>query len=98
MIEPLLLIPFVENAFKHGISYIEESIVNIFLIVKEKELTFQVDNSIAMKRDAAIQIDSGIGLKNVRRRLDLLYPGKYTLLVNDNGAVYKIDLNIKFGI
>jgi two-component system, LytTR family, sensor kinase len=98
MIEPLLLIPFVENAFKHGISYLEESIVNILLIVKEKELTFQVDNSIAMKRDAAIQIDSGIGLKNVRRRLDLLYPGKYTLLVNDNGAVYKIDLNIKFGI
>jgi two-component system, LytTR family, sensor kinase len=97
MIEPLLLIPFVENAFKHGISYLGNSIINILLVVRENELTFKVDNTIAVNRNEAIPIESGIGLKNVRRRLELLYPEKYTLKVNDNGTLYFIDLNLKLG-
>ena len=95
MIEPLLLIPFVENAFKHGVSYMDASIINILLNIKQNELNFMVDNTIAVKRDTSLPSDSGIGLKNVVRRLELLYPGKHTLHVKDDGVIYTIDLQIK---
>lgn len=94
MIEPMLLIPFVENAFKHGVSYLDTSIINISLVVDHKALDFKVDNTIAANRDTSLPSDSGIGLKNVVRRLELLYPERHTLNVNDNGLVYKIDLHI----
>ncbi|MEI6899591.1 MAG: histidine kinase [Bacteroidota bacterium] len=94
MVEPMLLIPFVENAFKHGVSYLDESIINITLFVDRKTLVFKVDNTIAPNRDTTLPSDSGIGLKNVVRRLELLYPGRHTLNVNDNGLIYKIDLQI----
>ena len=97
-IEPMLLIPFVENAFKHGVSYLEESIINIILTVNHKELNFKVDNLIAMKRDEVLHTESGIGLKNVKRRLELLYPEKHSLQIDDNGSIYSIELQIKFRI
>lgn len=94
MIEPLLLIPFVENAFKHGISYVGDSKILIRLEVREHTLTFRVENRIARKVGGEIQTDSGIGLKNVLRRLDLLYPDKHDLITEDDGTDYKSFLKL----
>ena len=95
-IEPLLLIPFVENAFKHGVSYQERSEILIFLNSTEKHLTFTVDNHITKPTDNNVEQGSGIGLKNVIRRLELLYPGKHDLRITDTGTQYRVELKIQF--
>ena len=93
-IEPMLLIPFVENAFKHGISYVDDSGIVIRLIMDKQTIRFIVENKIVKKNDENIHSDSGIGLKNVKRRLDLLYPGKHELLITDDHVKYLVDLKI----
>ncbi|MEI6683820.1 MAG: histidine kinase [Bacteroidota bacterium] len=95
-IEPLLLIPFVENAFKHGVSYQGSSVIEIHLQVMGKALLFSVKNNIAKQREGAAEQGSGIGLKNVIRRLELLYPGKHQLSISDDGQRYEVVLNINF--
>jgi sensor histidine kinase YesM len=95
-IEPLLLIPFVENAFKHGVSYQECSEIRIHLVTGDQELTFSVCNMIARHPDDGGEQGSGIGLKNVMRRLELLYPGRHHLDIRDDGKNYKVELNIRF--
>ncbi|MDP4281885.1 MAG: histidine kinase [Bacteroidota bacterium] len=94
MIEPLLLIPFVENAFKYGISYLEDSGIYIGLRILEDRLFFSVENKIR-KKEPSMPVESGIGLKNVIRRLDLLYPGQHKLTIQDNGENYIVNLEIK---
>lgn len=77
-IAPLLLIPFVENAFKHGVFDDAAHPVRIQLTISPEDLTFAVRNRISdYQKDAS----SGIGLPNLRRRLALLYPGRHTLRV-----------------
>jgi len=95
MIEPMLLIAFVENAFKHGISYIGDSGIDIFMKVTHQELNFRVENNIINKGVENIPSETGVGLKNVLRRLELLYPGKHEISINDNNQKYKVLLNIK---
>ena len=95
-IEPLLLIPFVENAFKHGVSYQGDSEITIHLSAQPDALSFSVRNNIAKRKDEAVEQGSGIGLKNVMRRLELLYPGKHQLNINDNGNQYLVELLINF--
>jgi len=95
-IEPLLLIPFVENAFKHGVSYQGSSAISIHLGTKGNNLSFTVRNNIAKHKDEAVEQGSGIGLKNVMRRLELLYPGKHQLIITDDGNEYLVELDIKF--
>jgi two-component system, LytTR family, sensor kinase len=95
-IEPLLLIPFVENAFKHGVSYQGSSEISIHLETKVQALSFSVLNNIAKHKDEMIEQGSGIGLKNVMRRLELLYPGKHQLNIRDDGKQYLAELEIKF--
>ena len=94
-IEPLLLIPFIENAFKHGISYQEEAAIRIFLKVDPDQLLLQVENTIFRNRDTD-GTSSGIGLKNVMRRLELLYPGQHELTINEEGSTYQVKLYIHF--
>jgi two-component system, LytTR family, sensor kinase len=94
LIEPMLLIPFVENAFKHGISYVDDSRIEICLTVKGKTIHFTVDNLIVKKREDDVSIESGIGLKNVIRRLVLLYPGKHEISIQEDNNKYLVDLNI----
>lgn len=94
LIEPLLLIPFVENAFKHGISYLEDSLIAIFMRVNEKELQFTVENKIVRKNTESNVIEPGIGLKNVIRRLELLYPGTHELFITDTHPVYHVELKL----
>lgn len=95
-IEPLLLIPFVENAFKHGVSYQDSSEIKIRLVCHGQALSFSVENHIAKHRGSNQEQGSGIGLKNVMRRLELLYPGKHQLLIKDDGNEYIVELEIKF--
>ena len=89
-IPPLILVTFIENAFKHGISYQHESFINIQVAVNDK-LTFICRNSKAEKPN---EEKGGVGLKNVKKRLDLLYDSNYTLDIQDGDNVYSVELTI----
>jgi sensor histidine kinase YesM len=92
-IEPMLLIPFVENAFKHGIGTVKDPYIRISLQVKEQYLYFQVVNNYS-RDNGSKDANSGIGLDNVRNRLRLLYRDQYTLNIQDNGEVYNASLKL----
>ncbi|MES2649079.1 MAG: histidine kinase [Bacteroidota bacterium] len=81
-IEPMLLIPFVENAFKHGVGLIENPEINIHLKTKDNQLSFFVQNKFNNHTEEAKDKASGIGLNNVERRLNLLYKDQHTLTIN----------------
>ena len=93
MIPPLLLIMFVENAFKHGISYRTESFVYITVDVKDDRLKFVCRNS---KQQLTVKEKKGggMGLVNVRRRLDLLFHDTYTLKIEDRENEYDVSLDL----
>lgn len=91
-VSPLLLISFVENAFKHGISYRQESRISICIRVFEKTLTLDIVNPIAEKNTFA---RGGIGLKNVSRRLELLYTNHYLLDIRQNEGLHSIHLKLE---
>ena len=86
-IPPLVLASFVENAFKHGISYEKPSFVRVSVSVEAGKIVFRCVNS----RQGAEQVQShGIGLSNVRGRLNLLYGDRYTLHIDQDGEVYDV--------
>lgn len=94
-IAPMLLIPFVENAFKHGISFREPSHIKVMLEIKDSTLYFNVNNSKHSKQENDPEIDkSGIGLENVSQRLKLLYPNKHELIIRDTTEEFFIRLTI----
>ena len=86
-IEPMLLIPFVENAFKHGVGLIENPEINIHLETKDDNLSFYVQNKFNNSLPDVKDKASGIGLNNVERRLNLLYKNQYTLTINKNKMI-----------
>jgi hypothetical protein len=93
-IEPMLLVPFVENAFKYGTGNINEPLIIILLRSDNKTLNFTVRNIFdpdEQHNDNA----HGIGLNNVKRRLALLYPGKHSLVINNSGSEYSVNLQIE---
>jgi two-component system LytT family sensor kinase len=94
-IEPMLLIPFVENAFKHGTGYADQPTIDIHLIVKERVLVFQVKNKFDREADTSKDENSGIGLTNVRSRLTLLYPDRHDLVIHTDGSLFSIHLTLK---
>lgn len=95
-ITPMLLIPFVENAFKHGISLQQPSHIKVTLQTKENTLYFDVHNSIHIKPDNDPEkLKSGIGLINVKQRLALLYPGKHELIIRESAKEFFIHLTIQ---
>jgi len=81
LIEPMLLIPFVENAFKHGTGLISQPQIDIELKANGKKLNFAVKNKFNGETEEIKDKTSGIGLSNVQRRLDLLYHKKHQLLI-----------------
>lgn len=92
-IAPMILLPFVENAFKHGTSINESSIIHMFLKATNSTIFFNVKNKIHNERNS-IEDTSGVGLENVKRRLDLIYPNRHSLdILNENG-IYLIKLRI----
>ena len=92
-IAPLLLLPFVENAFKYGISNHEPSPIDIALERTQSTLVFSVNNR---KFEQSEKDSTGIGINNVKRRLELLYPGKHELQIQDKNDFYFIKLIIQF--
>lgn len=93
-IVPLILIPLVENAFKHGISDQElKNWIQIDLQSEGKRLTFNVENSIK-KKEMAKEEASGFGLNNLRRRLTLSYPKKHQLIIEESKDDFKVNLKL----
>ena len=88
---PLLLISFVENAFKHGVSYLHESFIEIKATIEDNHLHFVCRNSKAEKSN---EEKGGVGLSNVRKRLNLLYDRSYSLRICDDANVYIVELII----
>ncbi|WP_233168862.1 sensor histidine kinase [Hymenobacter sp. BT523] len=95
-IAPMLLIPFVENAFKHGISLQHKSWIKVSLHVTDNRLYFDVYNSIHPKSEATLPDEtSGLGLANVRQRLALLYPGRHELVIRQTLGEYFVHLTLE---
>lgn len=92
MIEPLLLLPFIENAFKHGISPEEDTVIDIHVTLKDHALMMQVDNPVIS--DQLPENKGGIGLANIRKRLSLLYPGRHELDAGEQDGRYRVNLKI----
>jgi hypothetical protein len=95
MIAPMLLIPFIENGFKH--SYIEDtekSWINIELKTKGSTLSMKVNNSIP-PRSGTKDATGGVGLENVQKRLSILYPDRHQLIIEKDLAEFKVELNLE---
>ncbi len=97
-IAPLLFIPFIENCFKHGVSnQIASAFVNINVDVENDKVSVTIENSKhAVMPGVHTKKSGGIGLVNVKRRLDLLYPDNYSLEVSDSPTTYKVELKLNF--
>lgn len=92
-IEPMLLIPFVENAFKHGVGWIDDPMIDISLSVDDNILFFEVTNRFDDKNSQK-DSRSGIGLKNVKKRLELLYPGRHQIKISRGDDLFKVHLKL----
>ena len=93
-IPPLIFIPFIENAFKHGISYREKSFIEISMTTINKSVVFRCANSIVKNRETDESEHSGIGLENVTKRLNLLFPGKHEMKINRSDKEFEVLLQI----
>ncbi len=94
-IVPLLLIPFIENAFKHLSHFTDrKNTVDISIERKETSLLFSVVNTAEPVKETMVAKQGGIGLVNVQRRLALLYPGKHSLAIEDKGNVFRVSLQL----
>lgn len=93
-IEPMLLIPFVENAFKHGTGLIENAQIDIDLVVKNSLLQFSVRNKFNEATGEVKDKTSGIGLNNVERRLNLLYKDDHKVLINKKDGWFTVSLQL----
>ena len=92
-IAPLILLPFIENAFKYGINMDEPCFVNLSIEITGTDLTLTVSNSIISR---SIEIEgNNTGIKNTIKRLKLLYPGKHTLQQTNTGTAYNTLLTLK---
>jgi sensor histidine kinase YesM len=91
---PMIFLPFVENAFKHGVSATQQSHIDIIIFQKGKVLDLTVKNSIIKDNSVSLDTNSGIGLVNTRRRLDLLYPGKYKLNISELNAANEYTVHL----
>ncbi|HCN82944.1 MAG TPA: sensor histidine kinase [Sphingobacteriaceae bacterium] len=79
---PMLFLPYIENAFKHGISSTENTSIYIGISSTKDTVTIEVRNTLVSVKGEIMEESNGIGLVNTKRRLDLLYPGRYTLTID----------------
>lgn len=92
-ISPLMLIPFIENAFKHGVNPEENSIIDIFLIVQGKNLLLKVTNAL-VSRIVDTHTKSGFGIENAKTQLSLLYPNKHSLTLEEANHCFIVTLKL----
>jgi two-component system LytT family sensor kinase len=95
-VAPMLFLPFVENAFKHGVSDTLPSTIEVHVTQTDNQVRLHVKNTNHKKQGADLEDNKGIGLANTIRRLDLLYPGKHILEVNNDldTNVYTVNLTL----
>ncbi|MEJ8842347.1 histidine kinase [Lacibacter sp. H375] len=92
LIAPLLLLPFLENAFKHGVSeQIEKPWLGVDISVQQGTLRCKIANS---KNEYVPESDKGIGIDNVKQRLSFIYPGKHELKINDEGSFFVVSMMV----
>ena len=94
-IEPMIILTLLENAFKYGILPGVDSFVDINLQIINGRLTLAIKNKIVRSPQEGKKVYSGIGLKNIRQQLDLLYPGRYKYNVDINNKIYSVSLDIE---
>ena len=95
-IAPLIILPFIENAFKHGVSnYPGVAFVNTKIDLIENTLVFKTENSKNPVRKIENGYSKGIGLQNARKRLELLYPKKYILKIDEKDETYSVNLTLQ---
>jgi LytS/YehU family sensor histidine kinase len=92
-IPPMLFIPFIENAYKHGISAEGESLINIFLGITENGISFKLENQIPVRKQTVKSTKTG--LDNIKKRLDLLFPNKHQLSIKTDNQIYNVQLDIQ---
>jgi len=94
-IAPMLFLPFIENAFKHGVSAVEKSRIDIQIRQDRNKIYVEVRNTLFSDKRTVLDESNGIGLSNTQRRLDLLYPGKYQLEVNENKEENEFEVHLE---
>jgi LytS/YehU family sensor histidine kinase len=95
-IAPLLFLPFVENSFKHGLKGGAANVfVRIAIHIQQEALLFEIENSKGKNVDVQDSKYKGIGIENVRKRLELIYPEKYSLDIADKDKTFKVTLNLQ---
>ena len=95
IISPMLLIPFIENCFKHGISALaSENLIDISLCMEKNSLTLNAVNNIAPKRISDNSRKGKTGIQNVKKRLQLLYPKRHALTIDTSNNQYLVNLRI----
>lgn len=95
-IAPLIILPFIENAFKHGVSnYPGIAFVNTKIDLLENTLIFKIENSISPVRKIEDGFSKGIGLQNAQKRLEFLYPEKYILKIDEKDETYSVNLTLQ---
>ncbi len=92
-ITPLLLLPLAENCFKHGIGK-EPGKILIYIGFNGKQLQFTTENTIALREKSGKEENGGIGIKNVEKRLNLLYPNRHSLHFEEKDGIYKVELKV----
>jgi len=96
VIAPMLLLPFIENAFKHGLrSEMSDTFIHVQMELQEAMLKFRVDNSHGKSDGVDLENNKGIGIENTRQRLLLLYPGKYHLDIDEKANKFTVKLSIE---
>lgn len=97
-VPPLIFITFIENAFKHGVSYQEQSFINIFLRTENNHVVFSCVNSIPQIIRTDLNKKGGVGIVNVKKRLDLIYGDKAKLNMENKGTKYLVDLTVPINL
>lgn len=94
-VAPFMLIVFVENGFKHGVEAgMEEAFIHVEMNIRDKILQFTVKNSKGIVDETENDAFKGLGLDNVKRRLELLYPQRYRLMIKEDDALYTVQLQL----
>ena len=89
---PMLFLPFIENAFKHGLLDNAHPLI-IKFSCRDNELLFECKNNSDSSRSN--NLDSGFGLSNIIKRLDLMYPSKYNLTIENKETIYSVSLTLR---
>jgi LytS/YehU family sensor histidine kinase len=91
-IPPFIFIVFIENAFQYGINYRKHSFIHIQFVILNGMLQFNIRNSV---HTDIKEHHSGIGLKNIKERLELMYPDSYNLVISNEEHIFNVDLSIQ---